>query len=714
MNKNYKICWIIFSLLCACSNSELYTTEDFSTEAISLINDSLENASIEEETSTTGATTDSSKIKKDSSSTKKDSTNVKNTKKGSANVKKDSSSVKKDSANVKKDSSSVKKDSANVKKDSSSVKKDSTNVKKDSSSVKKDSTSVKKDSTNVISERITFTQLLPDAGFKEPFTLSPPMAFGIVRCTFDGSEPDSTTPAFSEAQSIDSSTVVRCAEFINGHVARKQSETYFINEEINMPVVSISVAPIYVKDYLDGKPCKPDPCENAKFWEDVEYPAHVEYFAEGSSSKAKSFEIDAGISISGNYSRNQQKKSVAIVMRKQYQSGRICYPLFDTRPEKNTFKSFILRNNGNRFVSDYIEDAMATSLLEGTNVDYQRSRQVIVFYNGDYRGIYDMREKLNEHFVETNYNIDHNYIDFIKISHNEISVQNGTANDYLDLMRFIESANFIDDNTAYESVSKKIDIPNFMEYIAAEIYYANDDWPQNNVRAWKSGNSPWKFVAFDIDQGFDWAGRMAGWTENTNMIDWTISGGSSNSICSEGGDYICFPNIFAKLIQNSDFKQRFINRASYLYSTFINGEKVAQQIDVINKSIDPAQITRDIKLYDRNSPQNSCGTHFETDGSCLRTWSYNRDKTVRTEFKEAFDLNDEVPITIEVKGNGILKLDDFDIKQSQEYKWDVFEHHPMRLSVECPTAFIAWEDGSTDPSRIVDPVKNAIYIAECQ
>ena len=706
MNKKYIVCWILFALLCACSNSEFYATEDFSTEANSFVHDSLENASIEEKSSTIGATTDSSQIKKDSSSTKKDSTSVK----------KDSSNTKKDSTSVKKDSSSVKKDSANVKKDSSSVKKDSANVKKDSSSVKKDSTSVKKDPTNVISERITFTQLLPDAGFKEPFTLSPPMAFGIIRCTFDGSEPDSTTPAFSEAQSIDSSTVVRCTEFVNGNVVRKQSETYFINEQINMPVVSISVAPNFVQDYLDEPPCSPNPCSGAKFWEDIEYPAHVEYFAEGSASKAKSFEIDAGISISGNYSRNQQKKSVAVVMRKQYQSGRINFPLFDTRPEKSTFKSFILRNNGNRFVSDYIGDAMATSLLEGTNVDYQRSRQVIVFYNGDYRGIYDMREKLNEHFVETNYNIDHNNVDFIKISHNEINAQNGTADDYLNLMRFIESANFIDDNTAYESVSKKIDIPNFMEYIAAEIYYANDDWPQNNVRAWKSGNSPWKFVAFDIDQGFDWSGRMAGWTENTNMIDWTIGGGSSISICSGGGDYVCFPNIFAKLIQNSDFKQIFINRASYLYSTFINGEKVAQQIDLINNSIDPAQITRDIKLYKRNNHKNSCGTYFETDGSCLRTWSYNRDKTVRNDFKESFDLNDEVPITIEVKGNGILKLDDFDIKQSQVYNWSVFEHHPMKLSVECPngSAFIAWEDGSTDPNRVIDPIQNTKYTAECQ
>lgn len=481
-----------------------------------------------------------------------------------------------------------------------------------------------------------------------------------------------------------------------------------------MPVVSISVAPIYVQDYLDASPCKPAPCKEAKFWEDVEYPTHVEYFAEGSSSKNKAFEIDAGISIAGKYSRNQKKKSVAIRMRKEYQSGKLHYPLFETRPENSKFKSFILRNNGNRFKSDYIADAMATSLLEGTNVDYQRSRQVIVFYNGDYHGIYDMREKLNEHFVETNYGIDNNYVDFIKISYANANAQNGTADDYLSLMRFIESNDFKANDAAYDSVSKKIDIVNFMEYMAAEIFYANEDWPHNNVRAWKSNSSPWKFIAFDTDYGFDWSGRINGFTQNTNMINWVTSGGRINTSCSNGKDYRCFPNIFAKLIQNSRFKQAFINRSSYLYSTFINSQKVNQQVDYINSTIDKAQFARDQKRYNRPKYTNECGTGFETDGSCLKKWAANRDKTVRNEYKEYFNLSEEVPITISVKGNGKLKLDDFDIKQSSTYNWTVFEGHPMKLSVECPNGFKAWEDGSANPERTIEPIKDAVYTAECQ
>lgn len=644
MKKKYTFCWILFSLLSACSNSELYTTEDFSTEVNTSIQDSLDNIIVptEKEYSLSGAATDSARVPNDSSASN--------------------------------------------------------------------------DSINAIIAQTASQALIPEAGFKKAFTLLPPLTLGIVKCTFDGSEPDSTTPAFSEARLIDTTTVVRCYEFINEKPIRQQTETYFVNETINMPVVSISVDPYFFKEYIDASPCKPNPCKGAKFWEDVEYPAHVEYFANGSSSKKKAFEINAGISIAGNYSRNFEKKAVEIRMRKEYQAGRLHYPLFESRPEKSSFKGFKLRNNGNRFERDLYADALATSLLEGTNVDYQRSRLVVVFYNGYYRGIYGLQEKLNEHFIETNYGIDNKNIDFIKIINDGLYLKNGSLDDYLNTIQFIDKSNFKDDSAAYRSVSKMIDIPNYMEYMAAEIFYYNDDWPQNNVRAWKSGNSPWKFIAYDIDHGLDFYPKLTGFTENTNMIDWILRGGRPNLACYGGNNYKCFGSIFIKLIQNSNFKQSFINRASYLYSTFINGEKVAQQIDLINKSIDPAQITRDTELYKRSKHKNACGTYFETDGSCLKTWSYNRDKTVRNDFKESFDLNDEVPITIEVKGNGILKLDDFDIKQSQVYNWSVFEHHPMKLSVECPngSTFITWEDGSTDPNRVIDPTRNSIYTAECQ
>lgn len=419
-------------------------------------------------------------------------------------------------------------------------------------------------------------KFIPNATFNTPFALQPPQPLhnGSVRCTFDGSEPNSSTPVISQNQIIDTTTVVRCTEFVGEVAIQKQTETYFINESIHMPVVSISVAPDYVSEYLDAEPCKPHPCKNAKFWEDVEFPAHIEYFENGNSSKEKAFEIDAGISIAGNWSRNQQKKSVAVIMRNEYQKGRINYPLFDTRPQNKVFKAFILRNNGQRFANDYIGDALATSLLEGTTVDYQRSKQVVVFYNGQYRGIYDMREKINEHFFETNYNLDSKSINLIKHEANAIHLQSGSATNYFNMLQFISNNDFKENSQAYDSVLKMIDITNYMEYMASEIYFRNGDWPHTNVRAWSHNNNPWKFVLYDVDQGLDW-----GWGKDfPPEFNRILNGGQKDGICATNPDYKCFHNIFKKLVQNSKFKQKFINRSAYLYSTFINQNQVIKKL----------------------------------------------------------------------------------------------------------------------------------------
>ena len=232
-------------------------------------------------------------------------------------------------------------------------------------------------------------RLLPPAGFYSELTIPVPAPVygGVIRCTFNGAEPTVDAAEFTEPYVVQRNTVVRCAEFVGDSVARKSSHTFFINESVSMPVVSISVDPYLMFDpqagyYSQGVRSCIEPCREANYWWDLELPVHVEFFDKGSASAKKDWQIDAGLSIIGQWSRYRAKKSVAIKMKSEYQDGRVKFPIFKTRPENDKFKAFNLRNNGNRFVGDYIEDPVLSSLLEGSGVDYQRSRQVVVFYNG--------------------------------------------------------------------------------------------------------------------------------------------------------------------------------------------------------------------------------------------------------------------------------------------------------------------------------------------
>lgn len=560
---------------------------------------------------------------------------------------------------------------------------------------------------------------LPPAGFYKSVDIAvptPTVEGGVVRCTFGGEEPTLETAEMTAPVTVDSSTVVRCVEFLQDSIVASATETYLIDESVSMPVVAVTVPPWYYKDILKAEPCKPDPCSNAKFWLDTAVVAHVEYFPQGSSSIAKGFEIDAEASIMGGYSRNQKKKSVSINMKKKIQKGHFRYPLFETRPYQKKFKGFILRNNGNRFVSDYLEDAMGTSLLEGTNVDYQRSRQVVVFYNGHYYGIHDMREKLNEHFVETNYGIDAEAVDFIKHTNMTVDASGGSADDYLNLLAFINLSDLSGENNEnYVSVKKRLNIASYVDYMATQIYYHNGDWPNNNVRAWRSGTQKWKFVAFDLDHGFDWMWNVDGFDNDTNsvgtnMFTWIKNGGHGS--CANKADAACFHNVYVKLMENPEFQRTFIHRAAVLYTTYVNSEKVAAATDRIAATIPKAESTRDMEKFDRENLyyKNSCDKGFSVSGSCIKKWATRRDAVVRSEYRTEFGLGSDVEVTFSWTGNGQILLEGIELPKNS-YTGKFFGGYPMTLTAAGAGKFLGWEDGSMDNPRYVLPEDGTVYSA---
>lgn len=569
--------------------------------------------------------------------------------------------------------------------------------------------------------------LLPPAGFYSELTIPVPLPQqnGKIYCSYDGSEPnpkDSTSLEFTEPLSIEKNTVVRCAEFVNDSAVRKSTQTYFIGETVAMPVVAISVSPmLFVNNYTnskDGRYCSEggDPAYCPWIMEDVEYPVHVEYFADGSSSNKKAWEIDAGLSLMGHWSRTNPKKSVSISMRSQYQDGRLKYPLFNTRPEAKKFKAFVLRNNGNRYVGDYYEDPMATSLLEGSGVDYQRSRQVVVFYNGEYYGIHDLREKLNEHFVETNYGIDSKNVDAIKHVAETITASGGTTSGYEDMLQRIYGYEDLANNDAqYKEISSMMDVGNYADYMSALIYYQNGDWPNNNVRAWRSPDQPWKFMVFDLDHGFGWDWSVSGFYDvqsgSMSMFDWIRQGGKAPTSddaapCYKNASAKCFHTIFVKLIQNPDFKRLFINHAAVMYDVYLNQARVSAAVSYINSTLPNSEISRDKARFPRNSHI------FSTDGSEFILWAGGRDVSVRKEFAKEFGLESDIKVTIAASGNGSVLLDGMKLP-STNYTGTFFGGNDMLLQAvpKAGSVFNGWSDGNPDNPRLVSPTDGSKYTA---
>ena len=597
---------------------------------------------------------------------------------------------------------------------------------------------------------------LPKAGFYSNLTIEPPtpQKGGEIRCTFDGSFPTQGSEQITQAKQITENTVIRCSEFVNGQPADTTTQTYFIGENVSMPVVALTVNHHDMFDSTDGlyatgpltnsgsnwnfggnanvtdnnNPKCTEPCKSANFWREDELPVHVEFFENGSSTAEKTWEIDAGISIIGNYSRYKPKKSVAIKMdNDDYGDKVLKYSMFTTRPEAKKIKSFNLRNNGNRFWTDYIGDAMMTSLMEGTDVDYQRSRQVVVFYNGEYFGIHDLRERLNRSFVETNYGIDSKSINMIKIAGTnlEASGTNGASTgDYQQLINEISSANYAgENNQQYEQLKTKLNVNSFAQYMFAEMYFHNGDWPNNNVRAWGGNGNPFKFVAFDTDHGFGFTPGISGFdAQNQNMFDWVLGAkqsGTQNP--GQGGMWGGFGGgswgttdsrtpggMLKKLLENPDFKHMFINNACILLNDFLTYERVQKTVQAMMATIPSQEQSRDQERW----PRNQSNFTWDPTGNSLVAYARNRSETSRQEMADRFDLQNEVNVTITASGSGIIKVDGMKLP-STNYQGKFFAGVQMQLEALPATGriFAGWSDGSTENPRLVEIGDNANYTA---
>ena len=596
---------------------------------------------------------------------------------------------------------------------------------------------------------------LPPAGFYSSLTIDPltPQKGGEIHCTFDGSFPTQGSEQISQPKQITQNTVVRCSEFVNGQAADTTTQTYFINENVSMPVVALTVNHHDMFDSTDGlyatgpmtslrcnnpnfnqmsmggnqtdnnnSKCS-EPCYKANFWCEDSLPVHVEYFEKGSSTTEKTWEIDAGISLIGNWSRYKPKKSVAIKMDNDEWGDKVLkYSFFKTRPEAKKMKSFNLRNNGNRFWTDYIGDAMLTSLMEGTDVDYQRSLQVVVFYNGEYFGIHDLRERLNRSFVETNYGIDSKSINMINIKGNSAEAsgtKGASADEYKNIANQIINGNFAgDNNQSYEQMKQKVNMNSFAQYMLAEFYFHNGDWPENNIRAWGGNGNPFKFVAFDTDHGFGFSPGISGFdVQSQNMFQWALGSATRDNSQQNPGQQQPgqgqFPGMggwdiggwgfggakqgpaqmLNKLLDNNDFKRLFINNACILLDNYLTYERVQQKVQEMMAAIPASEQQRDQQRW----PRNQGSFRWSPDGSDLIQYAQNRTQTVRQEMEQYFGLQNAVNVSINVSGSGSVTVDGMKLPKSN-YQGKFYADNDLMLTAVPSNGaiFAGWSDGSTE------------------
>lgn len=532
-------------------------------------------------------------------------------------------------------------------------------------------------------------QEFPSSGFyKTPFALN----FNEdeqVRCGLGGAAPDLSSPVQTSI-TVEKTTVLRCVAAVSGRLPSEEiTRTYVFEDQPATPVVFVTSDPGSLFDpdtgiYMTGPNAQTaDPHYGANYWLDKELPVTVELFEPGVSTPA--FAEKAGFKIFGNYSRMNKKKSVSITFREKYGNNRLKYPLFPDHPEWNKFKVFVLRSGGSNFGRDYIRDRLGSAISDGLGVDYQHGRGAVVYYNGEYYGIHNIRERSTEYYFETHYGLDPDYIDLLKADN---AASAGSSMDYESLMAWLGSHS-LEEQANYDYVVAQLDVDNLMNYMATEMFADNRDWPSNNLKKWRSTNpvSKWKWFFYDMDFGFD--SGMSSFTNN--IFEFTLA---------EDGD--SWPNgpestlLFRKMMENPGFRTAFINRFNVLLSMNFESSRVLALIDAMVAET-ASELERDQKRWNLSSNEMSRQLTY------IKNFAEYRQNDIRQEMKSYFGLGEYVPVILNVEGPGKILVHDLSL---DNYPMTVYFNEGHGVLVTAKSAggvFTGWSDGVLEESRVILP-----------
>ena len=536
-------------------------------------------------------------------------------------------------------------------------------------------------------------------GFTEPVAFSLPGGFystsqsvelstaglGTIHYTTDGSVPNEESPVYSGPLSVGTPIVLRAAafqpEFLSSDVT---TETYLVNEQTDLPVFSITMDPddLFSDDagiYVEGTNGVPGNCsvEPRNWNQDWEKVANVEFFDLDGVSV---FNQLAGVKISGGCSREFDQKSLALIARLEYGKESFDYPFFPDK-EITSFESIELRNSGQDWFRTMFRDGLIHTVLQAhPGMHVMAYRPAIVYLNGAYWGIHNMRELPNLEYFESNFGVQADNLDFLLGQAFPVA---GSADAYNEMIEFIGNNDLaLAQNMA--AVEALMDIDQFMDYQVAEIYSANADWPSSNIRYWRSPtlDNKWRWVVYDMDLAF--GGNENGAFDSNTLFQATDPAGPD------------WPNppwsteLLRELLDNEDFKHRFVQRiASHANITF-DSTYVNQVIDSLAATI-ASEVERHKERWDESIGFN---TPWETHIESMREFPRNRPAFLRTHVASEFGFNESATLEVTISGDGEGRVFVSGVPlRSNTFQGIYFSGIPLELRAEPAEGymFAGWE-----------------------
>lgn len=581
-------------------------------------------------------------------------------------------------------------------------------------------------------------------------TLIAPLEGDVIRFTTNGAEPfhtlfNSNSSLYSEPIVFDQPTVIR-AKIFGPNQSRTVSRTYLVGIDHALPVLSMATEPEHFEfenGYLygmspalsaNGSVTGNYPYSSSNAWRrEREIEASLEMFEpDGDEGLA----MNVGVKIFGGWgSRGYPQKSLAIFARQEYGYGRIRHQLFPAK-DIDSFESFVLRNSGNDNQSTWLtyprteikafgepqsygsyfvngnftlfRDAMIQSLAAETGLDTQAYRPAVLYLNGDYWGIYNIREKMTEHYVESNHGVPGDEIDLIE----GYGVANTGSSTTYNAMRNFVSSRDMNDPEHYQFVEDTyLDIANFIDYHLTVIWCQNFDI--GNIKCWRpqrDEGGQFRWLVYDQDYGFNlWKPEVylpamkRDFSDYENMFTfYTNPAGNGTGWPNAGGRTM----LLREMLESDRFREQFIQRCADLLNHLWSGDRVVGRIDAMASVIRP-EIPRHLERWswaaiqergfghphkEEDEPLDLA--HWERNVEVMRGFGRHRPEQLREQLMEHFDFQNgaaTVAVTIRGSDKGSVKINTLTVP-SDAWSGVYFKDLPLTVTAipQAGHSFAGW------------------------
>ncbi|MFT4626655.1 MAG: hypothetical protein ACI8PZ_005333 [Myxococcota bacterium] len=448
----------------------------------------------------------------------------------------------------------------------------------------------------------------PAPGFHRagsPITVSSADPAAVLYSTSDGSPPDASSPPWGGASVGDATTVVRVRAEVDGlWPSRIATGTYLPRARPDVGVVSLVMDPDDLWDPVSGMYVLGESFEDwlpyfgANFWEDWERDVHVELFEPDSD---RSVGLDAGVVIHGGWSRANEQRSLRLTMRAGYGAQSLEYPVFPGHGIES-FNRLILRNSGNDWHGcgrsgcsggAYLRDVVVHRLVWGLNIDALADRPVLTYLNGEPWGMYNLRERSDKHWIAETHG--HSDIDLLEWADTALEGDNEHWLDTMEVLRLTDRT----DPSSFDWLAARVDLEEYANYQATQVFVDNTDWPGNNLKWWRprTPDGRYRWLLYDTDFGLGLWGAWPGDDTLAFALDPDGPGWPNPAWSTE---------FFRLAIELPQFKTMFVNQYADLLNTRFHpdvsravlAEAEAERIAAMGEHLDRWGTYGDAALWD--------------------------------------------------------------------------------------------------------------------